>query len=161
MTKAVVTCRDENRSGYHRHRRYSLTCDEFEELWQQAQGRCQICGHLGDSRPDRTLNVDHDSNLDRSAVRGLLCSRCNARLHESRHASPKRDHYLANPWYLTAPGRPTPKSVENIRLTRWEANRLAADVILEYAERSEHRSTLRAELRDIARQLTHKGRLDR
>ena len=54
--------------------KYSMTMEQFEELFDAQGGVCAICG-----KPElvtgRTLAVDHDHISGH--VRGLLCSRCN------------------------------------------------------------------------------------
>ena len=54
-----------------RLRKYGVSPDSFDSLYEQAQGSCQICGrYVGPS-----LNVDHDHKT--GMVRGLLCPECN------------------------------------------------------------------------------------
>lgn len=74
------------------HRRYQLSCPEYDQLFDLARDRCEICGTTSVG-----LVVDHDPRLGDWAVRGLLCNTCNSGLHHLRGARVSR--YLANPWY--------------------------------------------------------------
>lgn len=57
-------------------RKYDLTLRQFDEMLEEQNGVCAICGgiELGGKR----LSVDH--NHETGKVRGLLCGRCNLRL---------------------------------------------------------------------------------
>jgi hypothetical protein len=57
-------------------RRYGITPERFDEMFDAQGGCCAICGGTdsGDSRFD-TLHIDHDH--ESGTVRGLLCGRCN------------------------------------------------------------------------------------
>jgi hypothetical protein len=60
-----------------RYRRlYGISVAEYDELLEAQNGACAIC-----QRPPKTrrLAVDHDHKT--GALRGLLCFRCNATLH--------------------------------------------------------------------------------
>jgi hypothetical protein len=125
-------CRNNGPAGRnHRHASYKLSCDEFEALLLRADGKCEICRYSGDS--DWPLVIDHDSDFDRSAVRGLLCWECNARFDQPSIAGPRRDQYLVNAWYLTAPGRPAPVRIRhatmNTRSLYLLGHAMAADAI--------------------------------
>lgn len=74
-----------SRTCYGRTRRqvdrYGITADDYAALHAAQGGRCLICGDVETvERKGRTrqLCVDHDHAT--GAVRGLLCSRCNAGL---------------------------------------------------------------------------------
>lgn len=54
---------------------YQLTCDEMGALLTRSGGVCEICG-----RGMRKPYIDHDHELGKWAVRGLLCPSCNVRL---------------------------------------------------------------------------------
>ncbi len=94
---------DLHRSCYT-HSLWYLSCDEYDQLRNDHQHRCALCG-----KPDRYLNVDHDHRIGDSAIRGLLCPACNAghmrRIDEGYRPidSTTRD-YLMNPWYLVRKG---------------------------------------------------------
>jgi hypothetical protein len=62
------------RQGWLR-RRFAITLEAYETLFNAQGGACAICG-----RPEytRSLAVDHDHTT--GVVRGLLCTRCNLRL---------------------------------------------------------------------------------
>jgi hypothetical protein len=53
-------------------RKYGLTPETFDALYQTQNGVCKICARQVE------LVVDHDHNTGR--VRGLLCRKCNAEL---------------------------------------------------------------------------------
>lgn len=58
-------------------RKYGITSDEYNELFESQQGRCAICGgHQTEFK--KRLHVDHDH--DTGQVRGLLCGTCNTGL---------------------------------------------------------------------------------
>lgn len=62
------------KSGSHIRKRYGLNLDEYNAMVISQGGRCAIC----DKAPKR-LVVDHCHRTN--VVRGLLCDRCNHRLH--------------------------------------------------------------------------------
>lgn len=62
-----------------REREYGLTHDEYLALLEAQGGACAICG---DNGQQRALAVDHDHVT--SAIRGLLCDRCNPMLGYAR-----------------------------------------------------------------------------
>lgn len=94
--------------GTHQHRKYAMTCAEFDELWQRSGGRCEICGVLGRFTPHGMLHIDHNHLLGDWAVRGLLCSRCNTQLGTpDRLIGAEVEAYLANPWRTVMPERLT------------------------------------------------------
>ena len=95
--------------GRHQHRKYALSCEEFDLLWHRSGGRCEICGVLGRYSPHGSLHIDHNALLGDWAVRGLLCSRCNTMLGvPGRIVGPEVDRYLATPWRVTQPERLKP-----------------------------------------------------
>lgn len=62
--------------------KYGMSPEDYNKLHAAQKGLCAICARpetakLGSAKPSR-LNVDH--NHDTSAVRELLCSRCNTGL---------------------------------------------------------------------------------
>ena len=87
-----------------KHRRYHLTCGQYDALVANAVGLCGLCGHP--PRCDHPLNIDHDHAVGWSAVRGLICCACNTRLgyieKGRRKMDPSSRAYLASPWYADA-----------------------------------------------------------
>lgn len=53
--------------------RYSITPEQYYELYEKQQGKCLICGK--NMEADKYLVVDH--NKETGEVRGLLCNNCN------------------------------------------------------------------------------------
>lgn len=82
-------CRQQDRETRARHnrryrleRKYGMSLDAYQTLWDAQGGLCAICGRpetalstLGVVQP---LSVDHDHIT--GAVRGLLCAACNKSL---------------------------------------------------------------------------------
>ena len=62
-----------------REREYGVTHDEYLALLEAQGGACAICRNSGQQR---ALAVDHDHVT--SAIRGLLCDRCNPMLGYAR-----------------------------------------------------------------------------
>lgn len=60
---------------YHR-----LTCDQYDEMWARADGRCEICQTPAPDTGGRRLVVDHfESTQPRiRVIRGMLCDACNS-----------------------------------------------------------------------------------
>ena len=56
--------------------KYDLTLEQYDQMFDAQNGRCEICGGLNKS--GRRLAVDH--NHDTGEIRGLLCNRCNGQL---------------------------------------------------------------------------------
>lgn len=55
---------------------YGITREEYDQLWINAEGRCDICwAELIDSR---AAHIDHCHKTHR--VRGILCKTCNIRM---------------------------------------------------------------------------------
>jgi len=56
----------------HRHRRYGITREQFDEMWEEQGHLCAICRRTpGGKGPC----VDHDHKTGK--VRGILCLNCN------------------------------------------------------------------------------------
>ncbi len=55
-------------------KRYGITAEYFNEMYDLQEGRCGICDKPFQKRPD----VDHDHKT--GEVRGLLCRGCNVGL---------------------------------------------------------------------------------
>ncbi len=81
------------------HLTYTISCAEYEALIAVAGGSCQICGTNA-----AKLSIDHDHEIGRWAVRGLLCHACNMGMMciDSRSRTPddRVTSYLAGAWYL-------------------------------------------------------------
>jgi hypothetical protein len=87
-------------SGRCTHRNYNLSCEEFDELVVDHEGRCAICGCMGPESKLGVLVIDHDFRHGNWAVRGLLCSRCNTVIDVAvRERTPREQAYLASPWW--------------------------------------------------------------
>jgi hypothetical protein len=84
-----------------RHRKYALDCDQFDGLLERSKGRCELCGLEGSASAWGLLHIDHEHQVGRWAVRGLLCDGCNVRLQRGRRLpdTPPLRRYLANAWY--------------------------------------------------------------
>lgn len=81
--KDCESIRDKGRDRKHRLRqRYSLTIEQYEEMFVTQDGVCVICGKPETSKNKvggiRHLSVDHDHKTGK--VRGLLCSYCNLKM---------------------------------------------------------------------------------
>lgn len=63
-----------NTRGKHRKRRYGVSQERFDQMLQEQQHTCAICGTV----MGQEACVDHDHTTGR--VRGLLCKTCNAGL---------------------------------------------------------------------------------
>lgn len=63
----------ENDRKYQLKNLYGLSSEEYEELLEKSDHRCQVCG-----TQERRLCVDHDHVT--GEVRGILCHRCNSAL---------------------------------------------------------------------------------
>ena len=72
--------RDENKE-YRQNKRfeylYGINIEQYNDLFDVQNGKCAICGKH-QSELDKRLYVDHDHET--SAVRGLLCQKCNTAL---------------------------------------------------------------------------------
>lgn len=68
-------------SDYKRLRRYSITVQEYNDLFEKQKGRCAIC-EIAQVDLDRQLSVDHDHVTGK--VRGLLCINCNLLLGNAK-----------------------------------------------------------------------------
>lgn len=60
-------------SGYDLARRYNLSKEDYQDIWDKQEGKCAICGKFFDKK-----NIPHiDHNHKTKKVRGLLCRMCN------------------------------------------------------------------------------------
>lgn len=55
-------------------RKYGITVEEYDRIYELQGGRCAICG-THQSELKKSLAVDHNHNT--GEVRGLLCDNCN------------------------------------------------------------------------------------
>lgn len=55
-------------------KRYGITVEQYDQLFEYQGGRCAICNKTSTKK----LNVDHDHNT--GEIRGLLCGNCNKAL---------------------------------------------------------------------------------
>lgn len=73
--------RQRGRADYKRRlcwlKRYGITLEDFNRMFEQQHGRCGMCGKH-QSELYHTLAVDHSHETGK--VRGLLCTACNVRL---------------------------------------------------------------------------------
>lgn len=53
-------------------KRYNITPEEYDALFEEQNGKCLICGEYDTKRK---LNVDHSHKT--GVIRGLLCTTCN------------------------------------------------------------------------------------
>jgi Recombination endonuclease VII len=83
--------------GCTRHRHYKLSCDQFDALHAESDGRCQICRRLPEDTSHRMLCIDHSGWLWR--VRGLLCGTCNSTLGVMKDNWNLGRDYIARPWW--------------------------------------------------------------
>lgn len=66
-----------------RMRKYGITLEEFDAMYEKQNGRCLICGEKKVKRGQyHSLFVDH--NHETGKVRGLLCQRCNFLIGQAR-----------------------------------------------------------------------------
>lgn len=61
----------------HLRRCYGITLEDYNDLYDQQEGRCAICKEE-EKREGWWLHVDHDHST--GEIRGLLCSVCNLAL---------------------------------------------------------------------------------
>jgi hypothetical protein len=83
----------------HLKHNYSLTPNEWDELFDRQGGRCAICGTY-ETGNTRRFNVDH--NHKTNDVRGLLCHHCNTgigHLKDSPELLYKAAYYLKERGY--------------------------------------------------------------
>jgi excisionase family DNA binding protein len=104
------------------HRRYQLTCEQFDELLVRAGGRCERCG-----REVAPLVIDHRHDLGSTAraVRGLVCRSCNRRLIAVDAGSVPDDETAR---YLRISGVPFPPLAPRFLTAREAAERLSVSV---------------------------------
>lgn len=120
-----------------RHLIYKLTCDEFDQLRERAQNRCEICGEGPKPTQRGMLFIDHDEMKGKWAVRGLLCVTCNSSLGLPHFARTEpAQAYLANPFRTEEPVRP-PRGRPMLRTLRIPPHVLRATGSLATEDRDE------------------------
>lgn len=91
------------------HRIYNLSCMEYDELYERAKGRCEICGIKEAFAPQAKLFIDHDHKIGSGvdSIRGLLCGRCNTGIDRKYKplTGPDVDSYMADPWHASRANR--------------------------------------------------------
>ncbi len=55
---------------------YGITLIEYDQMFEDQNGVCAVCGNMNDS--GQRLSIDHDHKTGK--IRGLLCHRCNVAL---------------------------------------------------------------------------------
>lgn len=123
------------------HRKYRMTCAQYERLVDRAAGACELCadpGHLVTKRLNKgawpgRLYLDHDHNLGVWAVRGLLCARCNSAIEEPENAN-LLAMYSAKAFYRSVLAERDAASL------MWTEPDLG-DAVLDYADRRWLRTT--------------------
>ena len=86
--------------GYHLHKKYGLSLDEYDAMLEQQGGGCAICGK--EPSPNKRLSVDHDhkccpgETTCGNCIRGLLCITCNVWLgfYENEQWVMKAKNYI-------------------------------------------------------------------
>lgn len=68
------TCKRERfkryQRSYGRFKRYNLTLEDYERMYDEQNGKCYIC-----NSNEKILHIDHNHNTN--VVRKLLCKKCN------------------------------------------------------------------------------------
>jgi hypothetical protein len=83
------------------HVKYALSCRQFDRLLARSGGCCEACGMPAAENRFGTLCIDHEHDLGDWAVRGLLCTPCNAALHPGAATQPRFRAYVRRSFYLT------------------------------------------------------------
>jgi hypothetical protein len=73
-TKEYRMNNKEKSKTYILKRRYNITLEEYNKLFNKQNGKCAICGKH-QSELKKILSVDH--NHETGKIRGLLCYNCN------------------------------------------------------------------------------------
>lgn len=60
----------------HLKRMYNISLEDYEQMSEQQNHRCMICGNEEMNNKNKVLCVDHCHET--GAIRGLLCGLCNA-----------------------------------------------------------------------------------
>lgn len=59
----------------HLKRKYNITKDDYEIMFNKQEGKCAICGTIEPGAGKEFFYIDHNHNTN--AIRGLLCLSCN------------------------------------------------------------------------------------
>jgi hypothetical protein len=84
LARTARYAKPERGRSYSRFKRYGITKEQYDDLFDAQNGRCAICGTDKPGRNHPTLYVDHDHNTGK--VRGLLCCDCNLFLGQSKES---------------------------------------------------------------------------
>lgn len=84
------------------HKYYYLSCADFDEMYDHANGCCEICKTPEADTKRGKLVIDHDPAYGFYAVRGLLCDRCNSlmRYCDAGRYDPRAYTYRVNSWLV-------------------------------------------------------------
>lgn len=101
IDESLVTWATPQHATCSRHRDYALSCEQFDALLDRSDGKCELCGVDANCSAWGVLHIDHEHQIGRWAVRGLLCDGCNTRLQYGRRLPPTPPllRYLGNAWY--------------------------------------------------------------
>ncbi|MCY0926912.1 endonuclease domain-containing protein [Streptomyces sp. H27-H1] len=103
------------------HNNYRLTCEDFDELWHNAGGSCQICRTPATDAARGKLYIDHAGEYGPFAVRGLLCSKCNTLMRHvdsGQRYDERASRYKANAWFIQVLHARHAQNVKRRRLAR-------------------------------------------
>jgi len=82
LARTARYAKPERGRSYSRFRRYGITNEQYNDLFDAQNGQCAICGTDKPGRNHPTLYVDH--NHTTGQVRGLLCCDCNLILGQAK-----------------------------------------------------------------------------
>lgn len=103
-----------------RHHKYGLSCRHFEQLLRRSQNRCEICEMPAEENTFGKLFIEHDHDVGRWAVRGLVCLPCNRLLAHPR-AKTLAAKYLAAAWHVNV--QPLPCQHATADFSAWPNTR--------------------------------------
>lgn len=106
--------RHRQRRNYHLVKRYGITIDRYEEMVEEQDGVCAICGGppRRDVSPmgDKTAKLVVDHNHSTGKVRDLLCFDCNVKLgaiEDEQFMLLARAYLRRHGYEFTSEGEPT------------------------------------------------------
>lgn len=76
--KTCKECRLSHCKKTFREARFGITLDQYLEMVEEVNKKCEICGKEHEEENYKVLVVDHDH--DTGNIRGLLCHNCNKAL---------------------------------------------------------------------------------